>query len=656
MDSIEALKDEDDASFKEKVLGLLKTQSSPPDLPFSMLDLKPGMIVPPQAAASKPKPANEVVDLSIDHEDAAHPVLQNPSVAQKLHDHRAKKAEQPRTVAPHEDDMANTFTREEAGLVQPTTPNPRMRQIDITMSSPPARASRQSHNDDEDDIEDEEMADLYEEAANIIQQSTVDGASLSYLLTQMETAKKDLKSNLKEKQDHGVKILKNIINNFSPPQDDNSSDEEEEQTKKPAAETNSSSAKDARHTSDRDISTPEPAFQDQMEVDDSQVNHEDAIMVGTDEDDLFDGIHETEREFLQETYRLICTLFEDNVLINARDSFKSYLVMYKDGEPADKREAMSVFQGLHKKGQDKFKSLLSKVDGKHHSLTEDTFKVLLHSNTDEQLLARLKMFNRALDFLEERTDDGTTQGLSLLRSISESQNNSDSSSEMDPKKKKHGNGTPSQSQSLQNENLMTSSMVSTPEDELKKKDAIENLVDYDEEEEESKSKRDMRTEIEAMEKEAKELLEAQQAADAQKLADEQAAAQASSTEKPVEKQASQNAPSEGGALIAEKPVGEQAGEQEKASKPVEENRADVDNFYSTEAQKETDPPTQERKDPSQEDSPSKAKGQESRSSPGSARGRKRRRSNSNSPQKQSPNSQPKRQLTRNRRGRGRNRK
>ena len=124
----------------------------------------------------------------------------------------------------------------------------------------------------------------------------------------------------------------------------------------------------------------------------------------------------------------------------------------------------------------------------------------------------------------------------------------------------------------------------------------------------------------------------------------------------MEKQGDQQAELEGGVLIAEKPVEKQAGEQEKASRPDEENEADVDNFDSTEAQIETDPPTQERKDPSQEDSPSKAKGQESRSSPGSARGRKRRRSNSNSPQKQSPNSQPKRQLTRNRRGRGRNRK
>ena len=140
MESIEALKEEDDASFKEKVLELLKTQSSPPDLPFSMLDLKPGMIVPPQAAASKTKPAGEVVDLSIDDPETAHPVLQNPSVAQKLHDHRAKKAGQPKTVARPEDDMADTFTREEVGLVPPATPNPRMRQIDISMSSPPARA------------------------------------------------------------------------------------------------------------------------------------------------------------------------------------------------------------------------------------------------------------------------------------------------------------------------------------------------------------------------------------------------------------------------------------------------------------------------------------------------------------------------------------
>ena len=208
LDSIEALKEEEDASFKKKVLELLKLQSSPPDLPLPMLDLKPGMIVPPQAAASKPKPVGDVVDLSIDDVDTTHPVLQNPSVAQKLHDHRARKAEQSKIVAPPEDDTANTFTAEEAGLVQPATPNPRMRQIDMNMSGTPARASRQSQNDDEDDIEDEEMANLYEEAATIIQQSTVDGASLSYLLTQMETAKKDLKSNLKKKQDHGVKILK----------------------------------------------------------------------------------------------------------------------------------------------------------------------------------------------------------------------------------------------------------------------------------------------------------------------------------------------------------------------------------------------------------------------------------------------------------------
>ena len=183
MIAIRELKDEDDATFKKKVMDLLASKGSPPDLPAYRLD----------------------------QELKIHQLHQEPTSVVDM-------------------------TRDDNSTQQdPDIPRQKEKNLAGTAS---LAAVREQYNDDDLSFDDDDEAvDLYNRACDIIQSSNLPNDELTVLLAEVGRAKTNLSSSSKTVVRQGKSTLRQIIAHFtgSPEAKFGSVDESKDDNKKMAA-------------------------------------------------------------------------------------------------------------------------------------------------------------------------------------------------------------------------------------------------------------------------------------------------------------------------------------------------------------------------------------------------------------------------------------
>ena len=198
MIAIRELKDEDDATFKKKVMDLLASKGSPPDLPTYRLDQE---LVIQQSRQE----LTSVVDIT------------------------------------REDDS----TQQDPNI-------PRQQEKNLAGTASPATVGDQYDDDDLSFDGDDEAVDLYQKACDIIQSSNSSNDELTVLLAEVAKAKANLSSSSKTVVLQGKSTLKKIITFFngSFEAEDDLGDESKDDNKKMAAKESTSDTNNERQDDD----------------------------------------------------------------------------------------------------------------------------------------------------------------------------------------------------------------------------------------------------------------------------------------------------------------------------------------------------------------------------------------------------------------------